>query len=324
MSRLRGARAAGRRGTPGRVVLLGPMPSREALATILDEVAPRGPVATIRAGWQEWEAEPGLLTDALGDRAVPLDLHARAEGVWREDPELTDAHRDMQQSVRLQRRAYNVRLSAAMGAWEELNGLDDPGDLLAAERTAALDAVRALDEHQLRRIGAIRAAFVADVRLADRPVIRRERDEIAGLLEETAAVVVDGGHVAVLLNRIRLFGVEDRLPGRTTIGISGGAMVLTDRVVLFHDSPPWGPGHAEVAEPGLGVAPGVVVLPHASDRLRLDDPVRVGCLARRLAPAECIALDGGASLTWDGTGWTVDDARRLSVDGEVVDRSAAA
>ncbi|MGI9037741.1 MAG: hypothetical protein ACR2GQ_02660 [Gemmatimonadota bacterium] len=307
-----------------RVVLLGPPSSTDALSATLADVAPTGPVAIIRAGWQEMEAESGSLADALGPRAVPLALHARTERVWSEDPDLMAAHRALQQNARVLRRAYNIRLSSTMGAWAALGRQEGPDHLLGPERTATLETVRELDERQRRRIGEIRAEFTASTRPGTRPAVQRERAEIEGLLDGVGTVVLDGGHVAVLLNRIRLFGVDALLAKRTTVGISGGAMVLTDRLVLFHDTPPWGPGHAEVAESGLGLAPGLVVLPHAARRLQLTDPLRVGRLARRFAPAECIALDDGARLDFDGTSWHAGSARRLTAAGEVIDRDAAA
>ena len=48
-------------------------------------------------------------------------------------------------------------------------------------------------------------------------------------------------------------------------------MAISERVVLFHDSPPQGPGAAEVLDAGLGLVGDVVVLPQPEFRLRLDD-----------------------------------------------------
>jgi hypothetical protein len=54
---------------------------------------------------------------------------------------------------------------------------------------------------------------------------------------------------------------------------SAGAMAVTDRVVLFHDSPPAGPpATPRSSAHGLGLFPGVVALPHARRRLRLEGP----------------------------------------------------
>jgi hypothetical protein len=75
-------------------------------------------------------------------------------------------------------------------------------------------------------------------------------------------------------------------------------MAVSDRVVLFHDDPPQGPGAAEVLDRGLGLCADVVPLPQPETRLRLDDAERVSVLARRFAPARCIALPARARATF--------------------------
>jgi len=92
--------------------------------------------------------------------------------------------------------------------------------------------------------------------------------------------------------------------GRGVVAWSAGAMALSERVVLFHDSPPQGAGDPEVLDAGLALCRQLVALPHARERLRLEDPVRVALFARRFAPATCVVLDSGARLDWDGVGWT--------------------
>jgi hypothetical protein len=95
-------------------------------------------------------------------------------------------------------------------------------------------------------------------------------------------------------------------------------------VVLFHHSPPQGYGNTEVLHRGLGLVRGVVAFPHAQRRLRLDDPRRMELLARRFAPADCLAFEDGA--------WMVDrhgereyarGVARLGADGLVVPLAAA-
>jgi hypothetical protein len=99
---------------------------------------------------------------------------------------------------------------------------------------------------------------------------------------------------------------------------SAGAMVLAETVVLFHDEPPHGAGHPEVFEAGLDLAPGLIPLPHARRRLRLDDPIRVLCLARRFAPSACVPMDEGARVEWNGAGWTLPaGTRRLGIEGTI-------
>jgi hypothetical protein len=67
----------------------------------------------------------------------------------------------------------------------------------------------------------------------------------------------------------------------------------------------------------------VVLLPHARQRLRLDDPLRVSSLARRMAPAPCLGLENGAWLVRDGDQWAnrgpMGSAFQLQPDGTVSD-----
>ena len=76
------------------------------------------------------------------------------------------------------------------------------------------------------------------------------------------------------------------------IAWSAGAMALTDRIVLFHDRAPQGPGHPEVYGSGLSLLRDVVLLPHARARLLLDDTARMAVFARRFAPARCVPAGG--------------------------------
>jgi cyanophycinase-like exopeptidase len=148
--------------------------------------------------------------------------------------------------------------------------------------------------------------------------VAEHRDQLADRLRRVSALLIAGGHVAVLLNRLRLFGVLDLAHGLPVVAWSAGAMVLTERILLFHDSPPQGAGNAEMLDVGLGRCDGIVALPHASSRLRLDDPVRVATLARRVAPAVAVALDPGARVDAEGSRWRpAPGTRALLPSGDV-------
>jgi hypothetical protein len=134
----------------------------------------------------------------------------------------------------------------------------------------------------------------------------------------------------VLLNRIRLFGVAELAAGKPVFAWSGGAMVAAEKLVLFHDDPPQGAGNAEVLDVGLGVYGGLLPLPHAGRRLRLDEPLRVGLFARRFADELLVALDDRAVLRRVGGRWsawssaeTEDVCRRLLPDGTVAELEVA-
>ncbi len=57
-----------------------------------------------------------------------------------------------------------------------------------------------------------------------------------------------------------------------------------------------GPGYAEVFEAGLGLFDDVIPLPHANNRLQLDNPTRVSMFARRFNHASCLTLETGSRV----------------------------
>ena len=308
------------------VVLLGPQRFDPILRSAVDELGVEGPIATVTAGWQEREGEDEELRSHLGDRTRNLRLYARCEEVFAADLELFSAHRERQDRLKELQRLYRLRLDAALGvarALEQREGVDP--EILGPEREAALEEVRALDAHLLARAAEIDRRFAERWRPTERPEVVRHRRELAAELEACDALAIAGGHVAVLLNRLRLFGVFDLAGERPVFAWSAGAMVLAERIVLFHDSPPQGAGNAEVLEQGLGICPGVVPLPHAALRLRLDDPLRVGLFARRFLPLSCVTLDAGARLDFVGDRLVAAaGTRRLTPRGRLAAPAVAA
>src|SRR5207244_956803 len=142
------------------------------------------------------------------------------------------------------------------------------------------------------------AEFEARWSLKTRPSVARHRKEIARLVESCAAIAIAGGHVATLVNRLFLFGLGELAAGRIVFAWSGGAMAISERIVLFHDDPPQGPGASEVLDAGLGLVPGVVLLPQPEQRLELSRRDRVRSMARRFSPARCLALPARSSIVW--------------------------
>ncbi len=276
------------------ICLLGPQRFDPNVAPVLDELGAKGPVAVVTAGWQEREDEDLELQDHLARPIVNLRLYRRADEVYREDPGLFDLLRARQNRLRALQEIYRLRLNPLMEVARKLRSRKgDPG-LLDPEREDAVESVRRLDRHHLARLTQAHREFENRYRPSARPAVARQREQLAGLLREAGVLAIAGGHVAVLLNRLRLFdlfGLRDDLP---VVAWSAGAMALSERVVLFHDSPPQGAGNAELLDAGLARFRGAVVLPHAGRRLRLDDPARVSILARRFRPDRCVALDPGS------------------------------
>ena len=285
-------------------------------------------IAAITAGWQEREGEDQELNAALGNRTVNLMLHARGEAVFREDQDFFAAHRAKQDRLRHLQELYRLRLASALKAARRVQQATAPRDLIDAELEEALQALRLLDAHHIAKVRHIEEEFDRKVRPLERPALRRHIAEIDAILASCSAVAIAGGHVAVLYNRMRLFDLHTRLLARPELPImawSAGAMVVSDRIVLFHDSPPQGRGNAEMLGAGLGLFPGVVVLPHASRRLMLHNHARISVFARRFASAVCVALDDRCWLRFDGARWASGPATfQLCTDGQLVSNNAAA
>jgi hypothetical protein len=286
------------------LVLLGPQRFDPDLASVVRSLGIEGPIAVVTAGWQERESEDTALRDHLGRDVFDLRLYHRMEDVLDRDPELAGALHERQDALRELQELYRLRLSYALGAARDLMRRAGGGPRLEGQRRAAIRGVQTLDRLHLRQLRRTHEAFARRWRPAERDAVARHRAQIARMLERVGALCVAGGHVAVLLGRLRLFDLPPLLGGRPVIAWSAGAMAVTERVVLFHDSPPQGTGNAEVLDAGLGLAPGVVALPHARRRLRLEDPVRVALFARRFGPATCVALEPGSRMDWDGRSWT--------------------
>jgi hypothetical protein len=304
-------------------VLLGPQRLQPTIDKELERWGIPGPLATITAGWQEREAEDDELQEFLGGRCVNLRLHARSEDVFREDPELFRANQQKQDTLRHLQDLYRARLAHALDATRELDQSSAPADLVDAERDAAILALRLVDKQHLARTRQVQRDFELQYRPTSRPAVERHYRELRATLSNCYALLIAGGHVASLLNRMRLFELGSLLTSLPrplpVFAWSAGAMAITERVVLFHDSPPQGPGNAEILGEGLGLLPRVVALPHARRRLRLDDQKRVSLLARRFKPDLCVALDDLDRAVWDGRQWTAGpNTKRLLPSGEVV------
>ncbi len=285
------------------LVLLGPQRTQPTLPEALRRCGIDGPVAAITAGWEEREREIEDLRAHLPRELLHLQLYARAQHVFKEDPELIAAYRERRARLRELHELYVLRLNGLAETFLELERRKRRPEIKDGELASAMEFIRDLDEHHLARSDAIYADFNDRFHPQQRASVDRHRQELGGIIDDSAAVVIAGGNVAVLLNRLRLFGVADLLQERPVFAWSAGAMALSDLVTLFHDHPPQGPGNSEILARGLGIVPGVLPFPHASERLRLDDAGRVGRLVRRLAPRPCIGLDDGGGAILDGPTW---------------------
>jgi peptidase E len=310
-------------------MLLGPQRLHPIVGEALEilKVDPRDgrKIAAITAGWQEREDEDAELCAALGNRSVNLMLHARGEAVFRDDPDFFAAHRAKQDRLRSLQDLYRLRLASTLKAARRVQQATAPRDLIESELEEALQALRLLDAHHVTKVRQIEEDFERKHQAAAAHLGAPPAAEIDAVLADCSAVAIAGGHVAVLYNRMRMFDLRSRLAARPEVPImawSAGAMVVSERIVLFHDSPPQGRGNAEMLGPGLGLFPDVVVLPHARRRLLLSDHARISVFARRHATAACYALDDRNWIRFDGARWhSGPGTYQLCSDGQLVTTS---
>ena len=299
------------------IVLLGPQRLKPTLLPALQARGVDGPLAAVTAGWEEREDEVERLEAHLGRPVVNLRLYHRAEEAFLSDWELASAYRERRARLTELGDHFRARLAHAFAAVRQMRRAKGTEDLLGPERQDALDSLRALDERHLRRLSEVHAEFEERWRPGERKAVAAAREEVRGLLADCAAVALAGGNVAVLSHRLRLFDFGSLLGDRPVFAWSAGAMAAGERIVLFHDNPPQGPGIPEVFEPGLGLFRGLLPLPHARRRLRLENRRRVSLFAERFAPLSCVVLDEGDGAAFDGARWTsaAGGARRLRPDG---------
>jgi hypothetical protein len=304
------------------ITLLGPQ-RRPTLDRVLSSLGVGGPVAVVNAGWQERESDDAEITALAGGQSVNLHLFARWMDVLAADPEYAAAEREHRLLLDELQQLYRVRLDHALQAVYAVAARSGGDATVQATATAdALTAVRLLDATHLSRVQELHDAFYGTWRLEERGAIAGHRADVRRLLESAECLVVAGGHVGELVRVVHLFHLAPHLPPRV-VAWSAGAMVLTPRVVLFHDRAPHGAALTEVFDAGIGVVPGLVLLPHARRRLRTEDSLRMSVLSRRFAPAECVVLDDGVRVDLGPGGSLPSGARVVDEAGRIVEGAAA-
>ncbi len=310
---------------PPGVALLGPQSRTASLDRALGLLEVNGPYGAITAGWRELEGETRELADHLQSEVVDLALYERVEDIFASDPDLFAAHRERQDTLKQLQRLYRVRLHAgAEACYTLLKSKEDPS-LVRAQLRAATSQLRATDRFHARQLAKAHGEFDRRVRPLERPAIKAHRRELSALLESLRAVLIAGGHVAVLVSRLRLLGMAELLRDHPVAGWSAGAMVLTDQLVLFHDKAPQGRREPELLDVGLGRRRGVVALPSAGRRLDMSRRKHLTLMARRFAPARCLTLDDSAFAVWrDDVRIGSDGVTRIRRDGSTVEVTARA
>lgn len=276
-----------------------------------------GPIGVISAAWQEAEGDIDELQGLVKNPLSELGLYQKAEALFAADARLHEAYRSRQERLIAQQRLYRLRLRQLMIAARATLRAEGEPSVLAAERRHAISQLRALDQHHLRQVEKIHARFDGAYNVECNTALAEHTAAFAEALSRFDSLLLTGGNVVVLMNRLRLFGVDQQLHGKNILAWSAGAMALCDRIVLFHERLPQGRRDAEIMCRGMGLLPGIVLLPDAKGRLRSRDSLRVSLFDRRFSPASCITLDNGSHLLFEGTKLHESEAaRRMTRNGK--------
>lgn len=292
-----------------RRLILGPQRPRIYLGRAMREFGVDDePIGVISAGWQAAEGDIDVLRNDVDRPMSDLGLYARTAELFADDPELHAAYRRRQERLTERQRMYALRLKHLKVAVRDTLRADGPASVVAPERRHAISQLRALDRHHQRQIDntylRFDSEFNADTRsaLADHGAALRER------LAPMRTIIITGGNLLVTLNRLRLFDLRDVLAEKNLVAWSAGAMLLGERIVLFHDRLPQGRRDAEVIDNGFGFLPRTVVLPDAKNRLRTSVPLRMSAFSRRFAPARCLLLNNQSAALFSNDELTACEA----------------
>jgi hypothetical protein len=297
------------------VTLLGPQRT-PTVNKVLRSLNIEGRIATITAGWREREPDDDELNELLDSRGVNLSLYRRWLDVQERDPEFAAAESRLRDVLDEVQETYLLRLEFSLRAVEAVQRAGGKSQRWAEAVTAAIEVVRELDGRHLDLVSDVYAEFYSSWPPHERSVVAEHRADVEKLLGATGALVISGGHVGVLISVLHLFNVAASMRS-PVIAWSAGAIALTDRIVLFHDRAPQGPGKPEVYGRGLSIVGNVVALPHARARLLLDDVDRMAIFARRFAPARCVLFEQGTRVDTDAAGACPPGTRMLGEDGHV-------
>lgn len=276
-----------------------------------------GPIGVISAAWQEAEGDIDGMQRLVKNPLSDLHLYQKTEALFAADPRLHQAYRQRQERLKEQQRFYSLRLRQLKIAARVILRAEGEPSVVAAERRHAISQLRALDQHHLRQVDKIHARFDKDFNVDCHDLLADHTAALVEALSQFETLLITGGNVVVLINRLRLFGLGPLLQRKNIIAWSAGAMVLADRIVLFHERMPQGRRDAEIMCRGMAIVPGTVLLPNASGRLKLRDSLRIGLFDRRFSPADCVALENGSYLLFEGE--TLRDseaARRMTRNGK--------
>lgn len=225
--------------------------------------------------------------------------------------------RHRQDELRRLREINTIQLDHALTVARQLLRRQHQGDGVARQLDLTMEHVRQVDLEYLQLVREVIRTYDKRIDPWERPSVQRYRQRVLDRLQSCQALLIAGGHVGVLLNRLNLSRLL-KYVHVPVIAWSGGAMAMAEKIVFFHQSLPHATGDAELSRQGLAWFRSLVLFPRGDQRLNLQDPLEVALLARRFANDTCLVLTAESVLEWSPRDLRrVAHVRQLLPDGSV-------
>jgi hypothetical protein len=260
----------------------------------------------VSAGWEEDEEDDQWVRDALDVPVVNSHLYGLADRLFQDDPEVLRLLRERQDRLRDLREINAWQTENLFALARELWQRIEENAAAVGPFHQTMAHLREVDRTYLRSVSTVIKEYDQRIAPQVRPSLQAYRSAVLQRLDGCQALLIAGGHVGVLLNRLNLCRLL-RHVSLPIIAWSGGAMALGERVFFYDHFIPHAKKEVELSRQGLRMYVGLQVFPRAEERLNLQDHNELALLARRIE-APCLLLESNSEIRWnsDGTLQTVN------------------
>ena len=301
---------------PQPLMLLGHQRENPRLQSVLEKWNIRDSVALVSAGWEEDEEDDQWVRDALDCQVVNTHLYRLADELFHQDPEVLTLLRERQDRLRELREVNELQTENLCVVARQLWQRQEQSAAAVFPLQQTIAQLRQIDVSYLQAVSTVIREFDQRIGSKRRPSVLAYREAVLKRIAGCQALLIAGGHVGVLLNRLNLCRLL-RHVSLPIIAWSGGAMVLGQRVVFYDHFVPHAKREVELSRKGLNLFSGMQLFPRAAERLNLQDVCELTLLARRM-DGECLVLDAHSQLEWTAHGrLNVENVRHVTSNGEV-------
>ncbi|HMP78474.1 MAG TPA: hypothetical protein PKD54_03385, partial [Pirellulaceae bacterium] len=219
------------------LLLLGEQRESPVLRAVLDRWGIVGPVGLAAPGWEEDEVDDGWVREAVGRPLANSQLYTLADQLFVEDPEVIALLRERQDELRRLRDLNKIQLDHLLTVARELMRREWQGQHVGPQLDLTLEHIRQVDQVYFHQVREVIRSYDKRIDPWERPSVQRYRLRVVERLQNCQCLLIAGGHVGVLLNRLNLSRLL-RYLDVPVIAWSGGALAMGEKVVFYHQSLP--------------------------------------------------------------------------------------